>query len=277
MLDPDATISSVGLNYLPANLSPSVDDLVVVPGTRVNAQANLPQLPQQTSISFGAQPAPSSYEQNAATSPLAAIRDKTAVTARWAAHDDNGDELSFALYYRAEGGADPTWRLLKDQLTDRFYTFDASLLPDGAYRLKLVASDAPSHPPAEALAAERESAGFLIDTATPEVSGLAATLVTGPAALHVTATATDPSTPIARAEYSVDAGPWQYIEPVGRLSDALVEHYDFTAPLPTPEPHTATPPEALHSPAKSATTHTITLRVFDRYDNTGSAKATSTP
>ena len=30
--------------------------------------------------------------------------------------------------------------------------------------------------------------------------------------------ATDASSPIAHAEYSIDAGPWQYIEPVGKLS-----------------------------------------------------------
>jgi hypothetical protein len=241
-----------------------VVDIVVVPGTRANAQSGQPQIPQQTSISFTGQGGNQNFEGNAASAPLAAFRDKSAVTARWAAHDDNGDDLTFALYYRPEGDAgDHAWRLLKDKLTDRFYTFDASLLPDGAYRMKVVASDAPSHPPDEALSAERESASFLIDTATPQIAGLTAT-VTGKN-LHVTATATDAATPIARAEYSVDAGPWQYVEPTGRLSDSLVEHYDFSAPLdPVAEPGNATPA----GPAE----HSITLRVFDRYDNAGAAK-----
>ena len=259
VLEPSATINSVGVNYLPANLAPVVDEVVVVPGARVNAQANMPQVPQSVSINFGAQQASQGYEQNAGPGPLSAIRDKSAVTARWAAHDDNGDELSFSLYYRAEGGADTAWRLLKDKITERFYTFDASLLPDGAYRMQVVASDAPSHAAAEALTGKRESAGFLIDTATPQVTALAATAAAG--GVHVTATAIDQSTPIARAEYSMDAGPWQYVEPVGRLSDSLTEHYDFTAPI--------SPGAAQGSP------HSVTLRVFDRYDNSGSAKATS--
>ena len=252
-----ATITSVGINYLPANLAPVVDDLVVVPGTRVNAQGSQSLFPQQTSISFGTQPAAASFDQNTSTSPLAAMRDKSAVTARWAAHDDNGDELIFALYYRGEGeSGEQPWRLLKDKLTERFYTFDASLLPDGAYRMKVVASDAPSHTPAEALSADRESASFRIDTATPRVADLAA--VRAGNALHVTATATNVATPVVRAEYSVDAGPWQFVEPVGRLSDLLMERYDFTAPLP---------------PDGAGGEHTVTLRVFDRYDNAGAAKA----
>ncbi len=73
----------------------------------------------------------------------------------------------------------------------------------------------------------------------------------------MTATATGSRTPIAHAEYSLDAGPWQYVEPVGRLSDAVREQYDFRVPL----------------PAGAATTgHVLTLRAFDRYDNEGSAK-----
>ncbi len=192
VLAPGSLLSSVGINYLPANLAPSVDELVVVPGTRANAQSSQPQLPQQTSISFGSQNS-GGPNFDGGNAPLAAIRDKGAVTARWAAHDDNGDELTFALYYRSEGeeAGGHSWRLLKDKLTDRFYTFEASLLPDGAYRMKVVASDAPSHPAGEALTGEHESASFLIDTATPQLNGLAATLSAG--GLHVTATATDVS------------------------------------------------------------------------------------
>jgi hypothetical protein len=262
-LAPGATITSVGVNYLPGNLAPVVDEIVVVPGVRANAQAGQPQLPQQTSISFGSQGGGGGQSfDNGANGPLAAIRDKSAVTARWAAHDDNGDELTFALYYRAEGdGGDRAWRLLKDKLTDRFYTFDATLLPDGAYRMKVVASDAPSHPPGEGLSGEHESASFLIDTATPAVTGLSATLAGR--SVHVTATATDMATPIARAEYSVDAGPWQYVEPVGRLSDSLVEHYEFSASL---------DPAEGGKVALPASEHTVTLRVFDRYENAGAAK-----
>ena len=246
-------LDSVAINYLPVNLAPVVDDLVVVPGARVNAASQQPQMPQSVNINF-ASAQNSAYEANPNAGPLSAIRDKGAVTARWAAHDDNGDELSFALYYRPEGKDQDSssWRLLKDHLAEHFYTFDASLLPDGAWRMKVVASDEPSHVPGEALTAERESDRFLIDIATPAITALVAHIESGK--VHVTATASDPATPIAHAEYSIDAGRWQYVEPVGKLSDALTERYDFTAPV------------------SGTAGHLITLRVYDRYENAIAAK-----
>ena len=66
---------------------------------------------------------------------------------------------------------------------------------------------------------------------------------------------------LAHAEYSLDAGPWQFIEPVGGLSDAKTEHYDFTLPANT-----------LKGPAE----HLLTVRVYDRYDNAGVAKTVFT-
>ena len=170
------------------------------------------------------------FPEGASNSPLTGIRDKSAVTVRWAAHDDNGDDLVYSVYFRGDGEKD--WRLLKDGVTEKFYSFDAALLPDGGYRIKVVASDAPSHNPGEALTSDRTSDRFVIDTAPPVITALTAHLEGD--TIHVTATATDASSPIAHAEYSIDAGPWQYIEPVGKLSDSLEEHYDFSAPLKTP-------------------------------------------
>ncbi len=252
VLHEGVSIGSIGLNYLPVNVAPAVDEIAVVPGARVNAQAQIQQQPQQVNISFpSAQGAGISFGDGASNAPLAGIRDKSAVTARWAAHDDNGDELSFALYFEADGS--DKWLLLKDNVTERFYSFDAALLPDAGYRIKVVASDAPSHNPGEALTADRISERFVVDTAPPVIPALSAHLESDK--IHVTATAKDSSSPIGHAEYSVDAGPWQYIEPVGMLSDSLEEHYDFMAPL-----------------KSVAGEHIVTLRAYDRYDNVAAAK-----
>jgi len=72
----------------------------------------------------------------------------------------------------------------------------------------------------------------------------------------------DATSPIAHAEYSVDAGPWQYLEPVGRVSDSLTERYDFIADV----PQTTTP-------MTDAKEHVIAVRVYDRYENMASVKA----
>ena len=45
--------------------------------------------------------------------------------------------------------------------------------------------------------------------------------------IHVTFRAVDGFSNIKRAEYSVDAGDWQYVEPVGQLADSKTASYDF--------------------------------------------------
>ncbi len=117
------------------------------------------------------------FVPDANAQPLMAQKDKTAVTVRWAAHDDNGDDLMFAVWYRGVG--EKNWRLLKDKISDKFLSFDAALLPDGRYEVKVVASDAPVHTDAEALTGERVSGEFVVDTTPPVPGVLTATLMRG--------------------------------------------------------------------------------------------------
>jgi hypothetical protein len=175
---------------------------------------------------------------------------------KWSAHDENDDQLIYSLYYRGDG--ETRWLLLKDNLTDKAYSFDASLLPDGGYTVKVIASDSPSHSPGEALTASRESRRFEVDTTPPRIENLSATVESGQ--IHVTFRAGDGFSPIKRAEYSVDAGDWKYVEPLGQLSDAKTENYDFKV---APEP-------AKDGAASSE--HVVVVRVYDRYENMGAAK-----
>ena len=160
----------------------------------------------------------------------------------------------YSVYYRGDG--ESRWLLLKDNLTDKAYSFDASLLPDGGYTVKVMASDAPSHSPGEALTATKESRRFEVDTTPPRVENLIAAVENGQ--IHVRFRAEDGFSNIKRAEYSVDAGDWKYVEPVGQLSDSRIEDYDFMVA-----------PEA----AKDAESeHVVVVRVYDKYENMGAAK-----
>jgi hypothetical protein len=257
-------LGGVGVNYLPVNAAPVVDDLVVVAGARWNPQIIAPQ-PPMVNINFpsNGQNAGISFDGGAAA-PLQAAKDRTAITVRWAAHDDNGDDLSYSLYLRGDG--ETVWRLLKDGITDKATSFDAALIPDGGYQVKVVASDAPSHTPADALSGEKVSERFEVDTTPPVVSGLKAVQVQEldcnagpcPQPFEVTFDAEDAFSPIAHAEYSLDAGPWKFIEPVGGLSDAKREHYKVKIDL--------------NAPAGKIAEHLVAVRVYDRYDNVGVAK-----
>jgi len=261
VLHAGGVVGSVGVNYLPVNAAPVVDNLVVAPGARVNAQTQTSSQPQNVSIAFPAASQNSFVAlDGAANTPLQGVKDRTAVTVRWAAHDDNGDELTFALYLRGDG--EHVWRLLKDGITEKAYSFDAALIPDGGYQIKVVASDAPSHTPGDALTGAKESERFEVDTTPPVVTALKASTVKAQSKigelLHVAFDAEDAFSPIARAEYSLDAAPWQFIEPVNKLSDSKREQYDFTVSLP--------------SGSTAASEHLVTVRVYDRHDNVGVAK-----
>jgi len=135
-----------------------------------------------------------------------------------------------------------------------------------------VASDAPVHTDAEALTGERVGSVFVVDSTPPMPGALTATLVPAPAGtaqsgqpaakIHATLEVHDATSPIAHAEYSVDAGPWQYLEPMGRVSDSLTERYDFMAEI----PQTTTP-------VTDTKEHVIAVRVYDRYENMTAVKA----
>jgi hypothetical protein len=104
-----------------------------------------------------------------------------------------------------------------------------------------------------------------VDTTPPQIQNLVA-LADG-AQLHVSFRAVDSFSPIKRAEYSLDAGEWQYVEPVGQISDSRTENYDFRVAVlaaPTAPVEKAIPPGQVE--------HVIVVRVYDRYDNMSSAK-----
>jgi len=245
--EPPPHVDSVIVNYLPKNVAPDFDDVSVQVGVKYQA------LPHVSDSSLPGQP---HFE-----APPPMLRDRDSIGVKWTVHDDNDDQMVYSLYYRGDG--DSRWLLLKDQLTDKFYSFDASLLPDGGYTVKAVASDAPSHSPGQALYAEKESSRFEVDTTPPLIQGLNAAIAGDK--VHVTFSASDGFSSIKRAEYSIDAGDWQFVEPVGQLSDSKTESYDFQASDPP------TPPAAVINPAGQKE-HVVVVRVYDRYDNMSSAK-----
>jgi hypothetical protein len=272
VLRQNGSLGSVGVNYLPVNAAPVVDDLIVVTGARWNGQNQPPGQPPTIAIAFpnasqnagpSAGPNPGMSLDAGANAPLQATKDRTAITVRWAAHDDNGDELTYSLYLRGDG--ETVWRLLKDNIRDKAYSFDATLIPDGGYQVKVVASDAPSHTPGDALTGFKVSQRFEVDTTPPVISAFKATgepvdceRSHCPRPFRVVFDAEDAFSPIARAEYSLDAGPWQYIEPVGRISDSRREHYELRI--------------YLDVMSGKISEHLITVRVYDRHDNVGVAK-----
>jgi hypothetical protein len=252
---PAPRLDSVTLNYLPKNVAPDFDDVSVQVGTRYQP---LPKSVGDSGGSSSGNPQPH-YDQ-----PPPSVHDRDSIGVKWSVHDDNDDQMVYSVWYRGDGQT--RWLLLKDKLTDKFYSFDASLLPDGGYTIKVVASDAPSHSPEQALTAEKESPRFEVDTTPPQIENLNASLEGGQ--IHASFRAIDTFSPIKRAESSVDAGEWQFVEPVGQLSDSKTESYDFRVVAPA----TASPSTAPVKNSSGQVEHIVVVRVYDRFDNMNSAK-----
>jgi sugar lactone lactonase YvrE len=261
---PGDGVDWVSLAYLPRNVAPVIDGIAIQePGVRANAN-NIISAGQPTTVTLKLPPAPNSSGVIITQSgtpprfepPPQGIQQKGYATVLWSVHDDNDDELRYAVYYRGENEQD--WKLLKDKLEQKFYSWDTTSFPDGAYYLKIVATDAPSNPPASALTAERLSERFEVDNTPPVIEHLQAEFHAVDTAIAVKFTARDASSSVERAQYSLDGGDWILVSPAGNISDSPEEHYEFTISNP------------------SAEEHTIAVRAYDRFENVGSAKTTVT-
>jgi hypothetical protein len=260
---PGDGIDWVSVAYLPRNVAPVIDGIAmqdagvraqapqVIGGQPGNVVLKQPQAPTPSGIVITTSPSAKFESQPQGT------QQKGYQTVLWTAHDDNDDELRYSVYFRGENASE--WLLLKDNLEQKFYSWDTTTMPDGAYYLKIVASDAPSNPPAVALKTERESERFEVDNTPPTIEHLEATRSGSQAAIAsvvVKFSATDPSSSIEKAQYSVDGGEWILLAPTHGISDSRTEMYEFTV-------------QAL-KPGE----HTVAVRAYDRFENVGAGKTT---
>jgi sugar lactone lactonase YvrE len=272
-LDTDAgrppEVSWVSVAYQPINVAPEIDAIQIQePGVRVQGygvggaptppppQLHLPQRPTDAANSQ-----PSGGDIGARIQrpepPLQGLADKSFQSVVWTAHDDNDDDLIFSVYYRGEG--QKNWLLLKDKIDQHFYSWDTNTIADGAYYLRVVASDSPSNPPANALIAEKESDRFEVNNTAPEIRNLRADAAGQPrGAVRIRLEARSHHSELSKVEYNLDAGTWLPVFPTGLLTDAPEETYDF--PLTD----------------LSAGEHTIAVRASDRFDNETVSKITFT-
>ncbi len=168
----------------------------------------------------------------------------------WKVDNPDDDKLRYRLWYRAVGRK--VWRpILKDDfvLTDKNYTWNTESVPEGRYRIKLLADDSPSNDPSEALSDEYISVPVLVDNHQPAVTALAF------AAGKVKGKARDSFSAISALDFSVDGGPWMPIFCVDGIFDEIIEEFDF----------------ALTSSLEPGP-HAIAVRAYDRAGNMGSAE-----
>jgi hypothetical protein len=199
------TVRKIEIAYLQQNVAPEVASLTV----EVPKEEGGPRPPS------GPARRPNSPQDKPATGPQR--------VARWQADDANGDTLEYALYYRAEG--ELQWHLLKDELTANSYTWDTTPMPDGDYRAKVTATDRQSNPPNRTLSAELIGEPFRVDNTQPVLAELSASRE-GEGIVRLRFTATDATSYLAEAAYSLDADKWRQLFPTDDLFDGKAETFD---------------------------------------------------
>lgn len=247
-------LDSVTVAYLSQNIRPEITSVTVVPQGLSSPRHSSFDSSGSTSSDGDAKSALTSGEASAniTVTPFPSTTpSRNRVTINWQAEDKNHDTLEYSIYIR--GIHESNWRLLKKEFKETSYALDPETLPDGKYRVRIVASDAPSNPPSTALISERESEVFLIDNTPPKVEVVGKTVEGDKATIHFRAT--DAESNLRRAEFSIDGGKWQMTESDDGIVDSMFE--EFT----------------LRAADLSMGEHVVTLRVYDSSGNAGLAKA----
>ena len=162
------------------------------------------------------------------------------------ASDPDGDGLSYDIYFRGE--AEETWKLLESGRRVPSYSWDSETFPDGSYVLRVVASDAPSNPPDQALEAEYLSEPFLVDNTGPLVSGI------NVADARLSFRVRDGASPLFRVDYAIDGGDWRVVHPEDCVTDSETEEFEIALD------------------GLEAGEHTLAIRARDTSNNTGTGK-----
>jgi hypothetical protein len=160
-------------------------------------------------------------------------------TVSWMVSDPNKDPLQYRLEIEDRGGFSFN---VRERIEGTQLGVDTTAIPDGIYRFRLTASDAPGNPDG-ALEVSRVSRWFAVDNTSPAVS----LRRTGD---RWVVSVTDDLSPIVRAEWSRDGDQWTALAPADGLLDGREETFEF--------------------PAASGR-HMVVVRVVDRQHNRATA------
>ncbi|MFQ6114469.1 MAG: hypothetical protein ACE5NG_10365, partial [bacterium] len=150
-------LKKVSLAYLQKNVAPQILEITVhPPGDYFRESTN--QVDFESQLGNG-----SASEQNHVQNQYLGRKTfrKGFRSVSWKTQDDNGDRLSFDIFYKGEDHS--SWKSLAENFKRFVYSWDSELLPDGRYVIKIVAKDDLSNPPAMTLSSEKISQPFDVD------------------------------------------------------------------------------------------------------------------
>ncbi|MBK9166145.1 MAG: hypothetical protein IPM24_01635 [Bryobacterales bacterium] len=249
-----AVLDGLTVSYLPQNSPPVLKDISVIPYA-----AAAPAPPPKTAVSpqsaatfsvtvTDTGDSASSTSGGTPTQTVARVS-VPQLSINWQAEDPDGDKLVFTLESRGVG--EKEWKKLKHGFSETHHSVDAHAFADGRYLFRVTASDREANAPDDAREDVLISAPILIDHTPPAVR-LSPARVQGQT-VEIGVEATDAASPLRRAEYSVNAGPWVPLRAADGVTDSQRE--EFAVRL-----------EAV------AGERVVVVRAFDAAENAGVAK-----
>ena len=214
--DASPVLTSVTAAYLPRNLRPEITQLTVHPPGTVFQQSFSTSDPPIAGLDERSSPRPA-----AGTVGRESYR-KGIQTFRWQASDGNRDALEYRVSYQRAGGDE--WHLLRTGLRNTVFAWDTTMVPDGAYRVRITASDARGNAPGAALVGERDSPVFDIDNAAPRIEVAARRREGNRVVLPFTVR--DAQSPVQQVEIDIGDGVWRVVYPLDGVPDGLVERFE---------------------------------------------------
>ena len=244
----NTVLNEVSVSFLPRNIAPEVLSITILP-TNVGLIANPPiQIDPNIELS-GLDPATFGVPNTMV--PPRRVYLRGARSFQWTAEDRNGDKLVYDIFYKEVGEAN--YKPLRENIAENFLSLDGQSLADGRYTIRVVAKDLPENPAAASLSGERISEPFDIDNTQPIVSASGTPQITASGA-RIVFLASDRSSYLTSAEYSINGGEWFVVYAEDGISDGPEERYTIEVPLP------------------STGEYAVTLRVFDSQGNAGNAR-----
>ena len=211
-------VESVEAAWREINLPPRIDDLMVAPqGQGFREGELLPRTEPITQMLPGGQKV--EYSSPSPNGPRA-LRDLPAWarglrTVQWRASDPNGDPLRFRVEERNEDGG--PWIKIVADLDAPSLTWDTNQLPDGRYRVRVIATDTRGNAVGEERTSEAVSEPFTNDNTPPVIGELRG--AGEPGAVTLQGTAEDALGPLSRIEVATDEEEWRPVTPDGGLTD----------------------------------------------------------
>ena len=217
-------VKNIKLSYLQQNLPPEIKSIRV---HQVERQQELQPISTTggapITISLGEIEATGEQRQLPQPSARRQLRNGyRRVT--WKASDQNKDRLSYDLYFQEK--SDKNWWELKKELSRASHTWNSRMMPDGIYRLKVIADDHKSNPINTAKQTEKISDWFIVDNTGPKIEQIAVKK-NDKDSLKISFKVIDELSPIHQVQICYDLQNWLWVYPSDRVSDTKQEDFRF--------------------------------------------------